>query len=92
MGKRNGQRERSVLTNVLITVAALLAGWATIELAFKPYLAAGRAAINRDLDPDYDPDDELEENSPPRPKTLDDEVQDALEDLKENQSSSSKLP
>jgi len=92
MGRRNEQRQRSVLSNVLITVAALVAGWATIELAFKPYLAARRAAINRDLDPDYDPDDELDESSPPRPKTLDDEAQDALEDLKENQFSSSKLP
>jgi len=92
MGKKNEQRERSVLSNVLITVAALVAGWATIELAFKPFLVAGRAAINLDLDPDYDPDDDLDKSSPPRPKTLDDEAQDALEDLKENQSSSSKLP
>jgi len=89
MGKRNEQRARSVWSNVLITAAALIAGWATIALACKPYLAAGRAAINRELDHYFVPDDDLEERSPSRPKTPNDEAQDALEDLK-NESSNSK--
>ena len=76
----NKRKEQSVWSNVLITAAALVAGWATIELAFKPYLAAGRATINRELDPDYDPDDDLEE----RPKTPNDEAKEAFETLKNN--------
>lgn len=87
MGK-SPQREKNVWTTVLITAAALIAAWASIELAFKPFLAAGRASINRELDPDYDPDDELEEGST-RPKSPNEEAKDAFEALK-NQSSTSK--
>lgn len=83
---RSGERERSTLSTVLITAAALVAAWASIELAFKPFLAAGRASINRDLDPDYDPDDDLDES---RPKSPNQEAEDAFESLK-NQSTTPK--
>lgn len=83
--KRNEQRERSVWSSVFITAAALVASWAAIELAFKPYLAAGRAAINRELDPDYDPDDD-DDLPPARPKSPNDEAKEAFEALKNNSS------
>nr|XP_024386160.1 uncharacterized protein LOC112287433 isoform X1 [Physcomitrium patens] len=80
----NYQKDRNVWSTVLVTAAALAAGWAAIELAFKPFLDAGRASINRELDPDYDPDDDLHgpcgNNSPKA------EAKEAVRDLK-NQSS-----
>ena len=87
MGK-NPQRERNAWGAVLLTAAAVVAAWASIELAFKPFLAAGRASINRELDPDYDPDDELDE-APARSKSSNEEAKDAFEAL-QNQSSTSK--
>jgi hypothetical protein len=40
--------------------AGLLFAWTAVEIAFKPWLAAGRSAIAKSLDPDYDVDDELD--------------------------------
>lgn len=45
------------LTTALIAIAGVVLGWITIEIACKPCLEKGREAIDRDLNPDYDPDD-----------------------------------
>ncbi|KZV58266.1 hypothetical protein F511_01117 [Dorcoceras hygrometricum] len=46
------------VTVALIAIAAVALGWLTIEMACKPCLESGRGAIDRNLNPDYDPDDE----------------------------------
>ncbi|KAI3824562.1 hypothetical protein L1987_06025 [Smallanthus sonchifolius] len=46
------------LTASLITIAGLALAWITIEIACKPCLESGREAIDRNLNPDYDPDDD----------------------------------
>lgn len=53
------ERKMGALTTAVIAVIGLLLGWAAVEVACKPCLDSGRAAINRDLNPDYDPDDDL---------------------------------
>jgi hypothetical protein len=40
-------------------VVAVVLGWITIEIACKPCLEQGRQAIDRNLNPDYDPDDDI---------------------------------
>ncbi|RZC66000.1 hypothetical protein C5167_009684 [Papaver somniferum] len=45
------------LTTSVIAIVGLVLGWITIEVACKPCLDKGREAIDRSLDPDYDPDD-----------------------------------
>lgn len=47
------------LATAIIACLGLLAGWAAIEVACKPCLDSGRAALDRSLNPDYDVDDEL---------------------------------
>ncbi|KAL5097045.1 hypothetical protein RYX36_001372 [Vicia faba] len=46
------------ITSAVIAVAAVILGWITIEIACKPCLEQGREAIDRNLNPDYDPDDD----------------------------------
>ncbi|KAF5175759.1 transmembrane protein [Thalictrum thalictroides] len=46
------------ITTSVIAIAALVLGWITMEMACKPCLDKGREAIDRSLDPNYDPDDE----------------------------------
>ena len=41
--------------------AGLLFAWTAMEIAFKPWLDAGRSAIRKSLDPNYDVDDELDQ-------------------------------
>ncbi|CAM6127189.1 unnamed protein product [Calypogeia fissa] len=53
------ERKMGAITTAVIAVIGLLLGWAAVEVACKPCLESGRAAINRDLDPNYDPDDDL---------------------------------
>nr|GMC66511.1 outer envelope membrane protein 7 [Ipomoea batatas]GMD03127.1 outer envelope membrane protein 7 [Ipomoea batatas]GMD05349.1 outer envelope membrane protein 7 [Ipomoea batatas]GME21613.1 outer envelope membrane protein 7 [Ipomoea batatas] len=45
------------LTASLIAIAGIILGWITIEMACKPCLEKGREAMDRNLNPDYDPDD-----------------------------------
>ncbi|XP_071696436.1 uncharacterized protein [Rutidosis leptorrhynchoides] len=61
------------LTASLIAIAGLALGWITIEIACKPCLERGREAIDRNLNPDYDPDDEDDPRLPlnPNPTPLD---------------------
>ncbi|KAL5577244.1 hypothetical protein UlMin_018943 [Ulmus minor] len=42
----------------VIAIAGLVLGWIAIEIACKPCLEKGREAIDRSLNPDYDPDDQ----------------------------------
>ncbi|KAI4370971.1 hypothetical protein MLD38_019256 [Melastoma candidum] len=46
------------VTTALIAIAGVVLGWITIEIACKPCLDKGRDAIDRSLDPNYDPDDD----------------------------------
>lgn len=46
------------ITSAVVAVVAVLLGWVTIEIACKPCLEKGREAIDRNLNPDYDPDDD----------------------------------
>ncbi|XP_076918004.1 uncharacterized protein LOC143578252 [Bidens hawaiensis] len=55
------------LTASLIAIAGLALGWITIEIACKPCLESGRAAIDRNLNPDYDPDDDDDPRLPLNP-------------------------
>ncbi|KAG8100719.1 hypothetical protein GUJ93_ZPchr0013g37432 [Zizania palustris] len=48
-------RMGAVVTAV-IAIAAVVLGWITIEMACKPCLDSGRRALDRALDPNYDPD------------------------------------
>ncbi|KAL5727269.1 hypothetical protein ACHQM5_000485 [Ranunculus cassubicifolius] len=45
------------ITTSVIAIAAVVLGWITVEIACKPCLDKGREAIDRSLDPNYDPDD-----------------------------------
>ena len=45
------------ITTAVIAIAGMVLGWIAIEVACKPCLDKGREAIDRSLDPDYDPDD-----------------------------------
>ncbi|XP_078437578.1 outer envelope membrane protein 7-like [Wolffia australiana] len=56
------------LVGVLIGVAAVVLGWITMEIACKPCLDCGRSAIDRALDPNYDPDDASYQLLPPTPR------------------------
>ncbi|XP_031247512.1 uncharacterized protein LOC116105218 [Pistacia vera] len=47
----------AAMTSALIAIAGVVLGWIAIEMACKPCLEKGREAIDRSLDPDYDPDD-----------------------------------
>ncbi|XP_072951907.1 outer envelope membrane protein 7 [Typha angustifolia] len=47
------------ITTAVVAIAAVILGWITIEIACKPCLDKGREAIDRSLDPNYDPDSSL---------------------------------
>lgn len=47
----------------LIAIAGVVLGWIAIEIACKPCLEQGREAIDRSLNPDYDPDDAVSNNN-----------------------------
>ncbi|KAK2393893.1 hypothetical protein P8452_15812 [Trifolium repens] len=51
------------ITSAVIAVVAVVLGWITIEIACKPCLEQGRQAIDRNLNPDYDPDDDINNNN-----------------------------
>ncbi|PKA45784.1 hypothetical protein AXF42_Ash018335 [Apostasia shenzhenica] len=46
----------AAITTAVVAIAAVILGWITIEIACKPCLEKGREAIDRSLDPNYDPD------------------------------------
>jgi len=48
----------AAVTSALIAIAGVVLGWIAIEIACKPCLEKGREAIDRSLNPDYDPDDD----------------------------------
>lgn len=45
------------IITAVIAIAGVVLGWIAIEMACKPCLEKGREAIDRSLNPDYDPDD-----------------------------------
>ncbi|GKU92581.1 hypothetical protein SLE2022_387220 [Rubroshorea leprosula] len=47
----------AAITSAVIAIAGVVLGWIAIEIACKPCLKKGREAIDRSLNPDYDPDD-----------------------------------
>ncbi|KAJ7298205.1 hypothetical protein O6H91_02G117100 [Diphasiastrum complanatum] len=56
MGEKNKEKVGSITKTVMV-VAGFVIGWVGIELAFRPFLKSGRSAMDRSLNPDYDPDD-----------------------------------
>lgn len=46
----------AAITVAIIAIAGVVLGWIAIEMACKPCLEKGREAIDRSLNPDYDPD------------------------------------
>ncbi|ESW19905.1 hypothetical protein PHAVU_006G165400 [Phaseolus vulgaris] len=46
------------ITSAVIAVVGVILGWITIEIACKPCLEKGRQAIDRSLNPDFDPDED----------------------------------
>ncbi|CAK9162320.1 unnamed protein product, partial [Ilex paraguariensis] len=78
---REREREMGALTAAIIAIAGLALSWVAIEMACKPCLEKGREAIDRNLNPDYDPDDDtirapLNPN-PPTSASADDNDSDA---------------
>ncbi|OIV95770.1 hypothetical protein TanjilG_23192 [Lupinus angustifolius] len=59
------------ITSAVIAVVGVLLGWITIEIACKPCLETGREAIDRSLNPDYDPDDDNTVREPLNPTVTD---------------------
>ncbi|KAL4632724.1 hypothetical protein ACB092_04G070900 [Castanea dentata] len=51
------------ITTALIAIAGVVLGWIAIEIACKPCLEQGREAIDRSLNPDYDPNDAVSNNN-----------------------------
>ncbi|CAN6456430.1 unnamed protein product [Victoria cruziana] len=49
----------AAVTSAIIAIAAVVLGWIAIEIACKPCLDVGREAIDRTLNPNYDPDDDV---------------------------------
>ncbi|URE18126.1 hypothetical protein MUK42_14194 [Musa troglodytarum] len=47
------------ITSAVVAMVVVFLGWITIEIACKPCLEQGREAIDRALDPNYDPDSSL---------------------------------
>lgn len=52
----------AAITVAIIAIAGVVLGWIAIEMACKPCLEKGREAIDRSLNPDYDPDAEADTN------------------------------
>ncbi|RWR81805.1 outer envelope membrane protein 7 [Cinnamomum micranthum f. kanehirae] len=59
------------LTSAVIAIVGLALGWITIEIACKPCLDKGRDAIDRSLDPNYDPDDDVPQQQDNTTSTID---------------------
>ncbi|PON49163.1 Transmembrane protein, partial [Trema orientale] len=55
--KKKKKKKMGAITTAVIAIAGVVLGWITIEIACKPCLEKGREAIDRSLNPDYDPDD-----------------------------------
>ncbi|KAK2642342.1 hypothetical protein Ddye_024105 [Dipteronia dyeriana] len=47
----------AAIASALVVIVGVVLGWIAIEIACKPCLESGREAIDRSLNPDYDPDD-----------------------------------
>ncbi|KAK6268471.1 hypothetical protein QUC31_012631 [Theobroma cacao] len=52
----------AAITSAVIAIAGVVLGWIAIEIACKPCLEKGREAIDRSLNPNYDPDDDNDNN------------------------------
>ncbi|XP_038882806.1 uncharacterized protein LOC120073952 [Benincasa hispida] len=74
------------ITTAVIAIGAVVLGWITIEIACKPCLEKGREAIDRSLNPDHDPDDEISDILAPLNPNRD--VTPDLDDPNPNQPSS----
>ena len=55
------------ITTAVIAIAGVVLGWIAIEMACKPCLEKGREAIDRSLNPDYDPDNDNNLRAPLNP-------------------------
>ncbi|XP_009408527.2 outer envelope membrane protein 7 [Musa acuminata AAA Group] len=57
------------ITSAVVAMVVVILGWITIEIACKPCLEQGREAIDRALDPNYDPDSSLVSQNRPTAAT-----------------------
>ncbi|KAM1347229.1 hypothetical protein PS2_036185 [Malus domestica] len=55
--RRKKKKKMGAITASVIAIVGVVLGWIAIEIACKPCLEQGREAIDRNLNPDYDPDD-----------------------------------
>ncbi|KAK7846870.1 outer envelope membrane protein 7 [Quercus suber] len=53
----------AAITSTLIAIAGVVLGWIAIEIACKPCLEQGCKAIDRSLNPNYDPNDVVSYNN-----------------------------
>ncbi|KAJ7947310.1 outer envelope membrane protein 7 [Quillaja saponaria] len=53
----------AAITSAVIAIAGVVLGWIAIEIACKPCLEKGREAIDHSLNPNYDPDDDVQSNN-----------------------------
>ncbi|GLJ35167.1 hypothetical protein SUGI_0707910 [Cryptomeria japonica] len=60
---KEGRSKMSSITSSVFAIAGLALGWAAIELAFKPSLDQSRDDMKKTLDPNYDPDDDVDANN-----------------------------
>lgn len=60
----------AAVTTAVIAIAAVILGWITIEIACKPCLEKGRDAMDRALDPNYDPDSDSSSLIPPQSQSI----------------------
>lgn len=57
LGREKARAElMAALTSAIIAIAGLALAWVAVEIACKTCLEKGREAIDRALDPEYDPD------------------------------------
>ncbi|CAK9143683.1 unnamed protein product [Ilex paraguariensis] len=77
---RERKREIGALTAAIIAIARLVLCWTAIEMACKPCLKKDREAIDRNLNPYYDADDDTicAPLNPNPPTSADDNDSDAI--------------
>ncbi|KAJ7968951.1 outer envelope membrane protein 7 [Quillaja saponaria] len=87
----------AAITSAVIAIAGVILGWIAIEIACKPCLEKGREAIDRSLNPDYDPDDDVLSNNiraplHPNPDPVNPNNDDVESDPKSTSAASSSSP
>ncbi|KAJ7559021.1 hypothetical protein O6H91_04G066300 [Diphasiastrum complanatum] len=80
--KKKKKKAMAALTTVIFAVVGLIVVWAGIELTCRPCLQYGRSALDRSLNPDYDPDDEIDNQHLIRSDEQHNEAEDVIDEKK----------